>query len=234
MNLLSKSKIAFFTIKYPKPICYCTMFTHFTVLGERCSGTHFLAHAVYHNFKVSYNQGQKHFFGHEPQNPNQITLCIVRECVSWIDSFFRTPHHVPPINKTSLRAFMTNEWYSVHDIPVEKKGQEVMEDRSWLTGERYRNILEMRRQKLAYFETELPKQTSHFMIIGYEDLRDNYDDVLQQIQARFGFVRRNPDQPFVRIEKYKGTYHHKFEPKEIKHKQEIEDLIRDMGNGTHD
>ena len=72
------------------------------------------------------------------------------------------------------------------------------------------------------------------MIIGYEDLRDNYDDVLQQIQARFGFVRRNPDQPFVRIEKYKGTYHHKFEPKEIKHKQEIEDLIRDMGNGTHD
>ena len=100
-----------------------------------------------------------------------------------------------------------------------------MEDRSWVTGERYRNLLDMRRQKLAYFETELPKQTSHFMVIQYEDLCDNYDEVLNQIQTRLGLVRRKPDEPFVRIEKYKGTYHRKFEPKEIKHKNEIEEIL---------
>lgn len=207
----------------------------YTILGERCSGTNFLAHAVYKNFVISYvhghKLGQKHFFGHEPlissdsESDQTIFLCIVRDTVSWIDSFFRTPHHVPAVNRTSMAAFMTNEWFS-----VDLSGQEIMADRNWTTGERYRNIMEMRRQKLAFFDTEIPRQTRRHMTIRYEDLRDNYDSVLAGIQTRFGLVRRqtnaDADVPFLRVDKYKGTYNYDFRETPVQRGAEIEDLLR--------
>jgi hypothetical protein len=38
---------------------------YFTIFGERCSGTHFLQHAILTNFHIQYVKGEKHFFGNK-------------------------------------------------------------------------------------------------------------------------------------------------------------------------
>ena len=38
---------------------------YFTIFGERCSGTHFLQHAIQTNFHIQYIKGEKHFFGNK-------------------------------------------------------------------------------------------------------------------------------------------------------------------------
>jgi hypothetical protein len=48
-------------------------FKTFTILGERCSGTHFLQYSILDNFEIRYLNLNKHFFGHS-SNPEMIYI----------------------------------------------------------------------------------------------------------------------------------------------------------------
>lgn len=213
---------------------------YFTILGERCSGTHFLQHAILQNFHFSYMKGEKHFFGnrefrdllsnvasakilslHEKQMcaidlipPNELlTICIVRDPVEWIDSFFKRKHHVPPENRESIDRFLSSEFYSIYEEPP-KKGDEIMEDRNWQTKERYRDLFELRRMKCQYLCDTAKHTIGRYFFLRYEDLRDHYEKTLETIQTLFQ-LRRKSTGEFIQTPKYKGTYHALYEKKPV-------------------
>jgi len=226
---------------------------YFTILGERCSGTHFLQHAILTNFAgLAYVKGEKHFFGnrsfrderlrgvdpatlslHEKQmleidriSPDELlVVSIVRHPVEWVDSFYKRKHHVPKENREPATRFMTCEFHSVHEEGP-KNGLEIMEDRNWRTKERYGNLFELRSAKIAYLRDEVPTWAKHHVLIRYEDLRDHYASTLSDLERTFA-LRRKPSSvaEFVRIEKYKGTYNAIYEKKPVALTPEIQALI---------
>ena len=181
------------------------MIKFFTIYGERCSGTNFLLHALEDNFELEFSctYAWKHFFGHyQFNNLNEenetLFIGIIRNPIDWIDSFYNKMHHVPPENKISINAFLFNEFYSIY----ENSSKEIMEDRNIITQDRYKNIFQLRYIKNNYLINEMPKLVKNYLLIRYEDLRDNYEVVLEFICKKFNLKRKN--NIFKKIDTYKG------------------------------
>jgi hypothetical protein len=182
---------------------------NFFIFAERCSGTHFLEQAFFENFHIDYlskNHVRRHFFGHKDDiyTPDEIEttlfVCLVRDPIEWIDSMYRSQHHVPIENSQNIDSFLNNEWYSVYD--ANHKPIEIPEDRHLITFERYRNIFEMRQVKHDYLLNKLKHRVKHTIIIKYEDLRDDYKNTLSFIRYKFNLhVKNNEYTPII---KYKG------------------------------
>ena len=211
--------------------------TQFTIRGERNSGTNFLQYAMLFNFNLNYvMKDKKHFFGHHPEEEyapdivdNTLFLCIVRDPVDWIDSLFKRLHHIPPENKVNIKTFMNNEFYSIYE-EGSHRGKEIMEDRNMYTGERYRNIFEMRRTKLKYMSEEIPKHVNYYYHVRYEDLRDNYDTIMSTIAYAFDLKPKMPG-VWLSVPKIKGTYDEFYKKKPIllplKVQEEILEIIKE-------
>jgi hypothetical protein len=215
---------------------------YFTIFGERCTGTHFLQHAILLNFDIAYLKGEKHFFGHRElrnlssvpddrltsrekelkvfDNTNKdemIAFAIIRDPVEWIDSFCKRPHHVPPENRKTAERFITSEFYSIYEEGF-SKNQEILDDRNWLTKERYRDIFELRKWKCKYMLNTLPNQYKHFYFIRYEDLRDNYAETLDKIRVFFerdGLLCKKTSKNYEPVVKYKGTYNALYQKQQV-------------------
>ena len=227
---------------------------YFTIFGERCTGTHFLQHAILKNFDIAYLKGEKHFFGHRElrnlssvpndtlttrekelkvfDNTNKdemIAFAIIRDPVEWIDSFFKRPHHVPTENRKTAERFITSEFYSIYEEGF-SKNQEIMDDRNWLTKERYRDIFELRKWKCEYMLNILPNQYKHFYFIRYEDLRDNYMETLDKIRVFFdtsGLKCKKTSNEYESVVKYKGTYNALYEKKQVMLSNTIQQYIQE-------
>jgi hypothetical protein len=199
----------------PKPI------RRFCILGERCSGTHFLEHAIRTNFAgLSYDRQTKHFFGHHDDleyaaADETLFIAIVRHPVDWIDSLFRNPWHVPPQLLDNWSTFLTGEWWSQIDFDATRDGQELLEDRDPGTGQRYADLFALRAAKARYLLDTLPCKAPQTVLIRYEDLRDNYAATLASLADRFG-LRLHPEvvswKPVVL---YKGNLPERFQQKEV-------------------
>lgn len=208
-----------------KPIKY------FTTLGERCTGSTFLRYAIEWNFNIHFfNICGKHFFGHDNSDfmdeimDETLVICIVRDPIDWIDSFFKRLHHVPIQNKKSIYNFLNNEFYSIYELG-DVKDQERLDDRHIRTKERYRNIFELRRTKYDFFLNDVPKLAKNWVIVRYEDLRDDYDATLDRIKERFNLECK--ETPYRRIEKYKGTYIAEYYKKPILLSSRTQEYIMD-------
>jgi hypothetical protein len=210
--------------------------TSFTILGERNSGTHFLQYAMFFNYDIDYSQHTRHFFGHDDAKDfpeefmdTMIYFCMVREPVEWIDSLFKRLHHIPPENKTSIDAFMNNEWYSIYE-KGDEKGQEIMEDRNMISRERYKNIFEMRKIKNDYLMKQVKEKVKHYYFIRYEDLLNDYENTLNKIGTKFRLKRyQGYSKPeFEKVPKYKGTYNLLYAKKPILLSENVQQYIREM------
>jgi hypothetical protein len=211
---------------------------YFTVLGERCSGTHFVQYAIHFNFCIDFFKGSRHFFGHGDDH-NEVTpqkthnfydpeetlyVCVVRDPVEWVDSFYKQPHHVPHANKRNPMTFMTNEFHSIHEEGAEKN-EEIMEDRHIETKQRYKDIFELRRVKNNYMMNELPRLVPYTTLIRYEDMRDRYDETLNRLATVYSLKRRFTDR-YVKTIKYKGTYNAMYFRKPVLLDSEEQDYVR--------
>jgi hypothetical protein len=182
------------------------MIKYFTIYGERCSGTNFLLHAIEDNFELEFSckYAWKHFFGHyqfDKSNEENETffIGIIRNPIDWIDSFYNKMHHIPLENRKNMHSFLFNEFYSVY----ENSNKEIIEDRNMMTKDRYKNIFQLRYIKNNYLINEMQKLVKNYLLIRYEDLRDNYDKVLEFIEKKFDLKRKN--EKFKKIDTYKGN-----------------------------
>ena len=88
----------------------------FAILGERCSGTNFLEETISKNFNINYTAeyGNKHFFcyndySNRDKTNNTLFIGLIRNPVYWLNSFSKELHHVPEINRQSLKNFLFNQ-----------------------------------------------------------------------------------------------------------------------------
>lgn len=198
------------------------MIENIKIYGERCSGTNWLEAIISgksyyynntHNTQTNFNSegnpafnlpvlkrfGHKHFFGGwynqniKENGDNTLFIGIVRNFYDYSLSLLKYKHHIPEINHDADN-FFKNEWYSIHHNKTSSKhGNEIMKDRNWLTGERYKNIFELRKNKIEYLQDVLPKIAKNYVLIRYEDLLDDVDKVISLIAYKFDLEIINKD-----------------------------------------
>lgn len=172
----------------------------FTIYGERCSGTNYLERLISDNFEasVTWEYGWKHFFGFEQNKLNTsddtLFICIVRDIDGWINSFFRNMYHIPlkykkiPIENKKIM-FLNDEIWSFNEkiknySGPRFEGREILEDRNIYTGERYKNIFELRHTKLKYMIEDLPNKVINYILIRYEDLINDFENTMIKIKEK--------------------------------------------------
>jgi hypothetical protein len=192
------------------------MIKNFTILGERCSGTNYLEELIKTNFNIdiTWKYGWKHFFGFYNFQKNQeedetLFIGIVRHPIYWIDSFFREQHHIPNKPK-NLDSFLFNEFYSID----EKNNNEIIKnDFNYITGKKYKNIFELRFLKNSYLINTMPNNVKNYILINYENLRDNTNNVLSIIEQRFSLIKKF--EIYKNIDYYKNYKNKKYNNKKI-------------------
>jgi hypothetical protein len=214
----------------------------FVILGERCSGTNFLEEAINQNFDITYTSeyGSKHFFcnnNYTSANEETIFIGVVRNPIYWLNSFSKELYHIPSVNKP-LRNFLFKEFYSVFDEQQNKKSMldfnifsnnnttEIVnpKDLNYLTGNKYKNIFEMRKLKNHYLMNIMPRKVKNYILINYESLLYNYDITLNNIQSKFELIKKN--ETYVKIKNYKKSYTYNFKQQRmITFKNELIDVI---------
>jgi hypothetical protein len=182
------------------------MIKKFTILGERCSGTNFLEKSILSNFDIelTWEYGYKHFFGYHDYKNNDGTLFIgiVRDPFKWMNSLYRLPHHLQEKLKINPNTFLQEEFWSYYDVKEihgTDFGSEIMVDRNIYTGERYKNIFECREIKCKFLLDDMKKKVKNFILIRYEDLRDNYAQTLQLIKNKFSLEPKNEEYEKISI-----------------------------------
>lgn len=182
------------------------MLSKYTIYGERCSGTNYLQDVVDKNFdaKITWEYGWKHFFGFQDEKLNQsddtLFICIVRNPVDWINSFYRTKHHLIDRMKKipqekHLDVFLNEEFYSERLDKTNSMIKERMEDRNIYTGERYKNIFELRHTKIKWMLEDLPKKVKHCILIKHEDLLNDFENILIKLKLTGLKVKENINFP---------------------------------------
>jgi hypothetical protein len=175
-------------------------FENFTIYGERCSGTNFLRKLMYDNFNLNLiylpnkEEGWKHFFGSETNkesiraSTNCIILCIVRNPIDYLCSFFKYPHHQPEERKVNFEAFLTSEFYSLGS-----QGDLIFDTYMCEGNRRYKDIFEMRSVKNRFLFLNIPLLTFNSYFIRYEDLKIRPNKTLSSIEFNFGLDRKYPE-----------------------------------------
>jgi hypothetical protein len=190
------------------------MIKKFTIFGERCSGTNYLEELIVNNFEIdiTWKYGWKHFFGfynfEKTEEENEtLFIGIVRHPIYWLNSFFKEQHHIPERPK-KLTNFLFDKFYS-----VDKKNEIIKEDLNYMTGNKYNNIFELRFLKNYYLINNMPTYVKNYILIKYEDLRDNTNNLLNTIQNKFSLIKKIPI--YKNISYYKKEKDEKYIKKKI-------------------
>ena len=179
------------------------MITHYKIYGERCTGTNYLEELMSTNFDIEMSRvrshaGSKHFFGfNKLENTDHVLfLCIVRNPVDWFNSLFKHPYHIPIENRSKLPPFLNNEWYSIYDKPGKPlTGCEIIQDRNIYTGNRYKNIFELRHIKHKYLIDDLPTKVKNYILIRHEDLLNDFESTMIEIKNKGVPIKTNIEFP---------------------------------------
>jgi len=192
-----------------------------TLLGERCSGTNYLEQLLVANFEVdiTWKTGWKHWFGFYPYREDRslddiFFVGIVRDPVDWLNSLFRTPHHLafsPPSSSPFFSPL--SEGYDrgeeernrdheaqkrllfLHGGPIyslhSSNDSENLRDRPLHDpGRRYRNLLELRSTKLRFLVRDMPTLVKRYLLIRYEDLLHDFEATMRLLQRQGRLTRR--------------------------------------------
>lgn len=184
------------------------MITTFTILGERCSGTNFLEQTILQNFNIelTWDYGWKHFFGFNEYNccDNVLFIAIVRDPYKWLNSLYKNPSHLANHLRENPIAFLTSEFWSYFDNENEKDvyGKEILVDRHIYTKCRYKNIFECRKIKCQFLLDDMKNNVKNYIIIKYEDLRDEYEKTLDDLKNKFNLIPKNNN--YVHIPRHTG------------------------------
>jgi hypothetical protein len=174
-----------------------------TIYGERCSGTNYLEELLLLNFDVEivWSYGWKHFFGFcDLSNSDDVLFIgIVRNLTDWVNSLYREKHHLPPQLTKNVRTYFNDTFYSINS-----DNTEIMTDRNIETNERYKNIFELRHIKNKFLIEKMPTLVKNFCLITYDDLVDNFINVMNKIKNYDLQVKNNIMFP-LNTKKYKNN-----------------------------
>ena len=199
------------------------MITNFTIFGERCSGTNYLAYLIqenFQNYEITWEYGWKHYFGFNEEklksSDHTLFICIVRNPVDWLNSLYRNPWHICEEIRGNVDKFLNDEFYSYNDdASGPRDGTEIMQDRNMYTGERYKDVFELRHTKLKYMIEDLPNKVKNYIFIKHEDLIEDFENTMDRIKNTGLIVKPNIQFP-INTNNYKGLKNQIFKKSENK------------------
>lgn len=186
----------------------------FQVFGERNSGTNFVTQLVERNFQIKAVQiyGWKHGFpvsvGYHRQS---LILFVYRNPIDWAVSMYNVPHAVhPDVNMNSFSEFIRSDWamfirrnsrrvWQKRWNATSRGGLDLMEhtfDRHPETGNRFRNILEMRRCKMVA-GLSFRNRLCNVVMASYEDIKSNREPFVDFLAQRFDMPRNETFDPIM-------------------------------------
>lgn len=204
------------------------------IYGERNSGTNYVEQILQHNLEggiqVGFKYGWKHGFIDldnilKFDTRSTLFLFVTKDPYSWLVSMNNKPHHAPHLYNLNFSEFIRSEWCSYNGMGYEqraldlinnplRKDEEMMHERHPETGERIRNLPELRNLKNASF-LSLKKEVHNFYHIRYEDILENPSDLLERLSQNYtlrfrsdvyiptGHYGLNPNQVFTKQLYYK-------------------------------
>lgn len=152
------------------------------LFGERHSGTKYIAQLIknYLGHQPITTYGHKHFFSikkikeREDLLEDTLFLCTVRNPYSWIHGMYVKPYHLKMKNKKTLSTFFSQEWTCYNE-----QGKFIEDDCHIYNRSLFKNIFELRENKIIFLKHTLPKLVPNYMFIRYENfLNENYGQFL--------------------------------------------------------
>lgn len=189
----------------------------FQVLGDRCSGTNFVASLIARNFPelgVTEELGWKHGFIDRrlASAPGLLSVVVYRHPVRWMQSVHRNPFQVA----RSLAVLPFSEFIRAEWRPVwidEQPDGDVVEtpiqgDMYPHTTRRFENICRMRSVKITYQE-ELANLECQVAFVTYEAVNRRPLAILNALADAFGL---HPVSKLKPVPEYKGTRGFRYRP----------------------
>lgn len=173
----------------------------YTILGERHSGTNWLERLIFArlNMLPTWRFGSKHFI--DSLNPNLMScatqtlfICITRNIYDWIGGFFKLPHHVDRSIAFDIDKFLLSEW------------KNDCFDNHFFHHRPYKNIFELRSSKLLFYLYFLPNIVDNMVIIRYEDLMRNPEDIISFLSENFHLNKTNKKYSSLIVPRKKSHY----------------------------
>lgn len=156
------------------------------IFSERCSGSNHLASFIAKNFpeiSIGAHFGLKHWIPYKKSIENRdrvFVLILARSPFDWLRSIHRKPWHAAfHLRELDFSNFIRAEWSCIWDTDagIDRNhrlwNQEMNLERHPQTGERFKNILEMRSIKHKVWLDVAAETPLHYLAC-YEDLVKDY------------------------------------------------------------
>ncbi len=152
------------------------------------------------DIQITWDYGWKHFFGfHNLQNSDDVLFIgIIRNLEDWINSLFIHKYHLASHLTNNIDAYLKDTFWS-----VTKQNNEIMADRHIETGERYKNIFELRLIKNKFLIEKMPTLVKNYCLITYDDLITDFNSVMNKLKNCGLKIKNNIKFPLNTIY-YKG------------------------------
>lgn len=187
----------------------------YVLFGQRNSGTSYIRNLLLNNFTniTEFGNVWKHGLVKNELIPSDnddiVFFLVVRNPYEWIKSFYHNPSDAKPIYK--------KEKGTIHDfiqksIKLKASIMTIDDNNNHVRQpivEEYKNIIEMRNNKIKSFLT-LQNIAKKLQIINYEEARDNPKKIINNIANKYGFKLKSN---FVPIMYYKKNTEMLYEPK---------------------
>ena len=195
--------------------------TRLQILGERCSGTNFVAELLRRNLGLALTEeiGFKHWFVSEGRAvpADVLVIGVERDAADWVRSLHRQPWHAhPSLRALSVDEFARAEWHCVWDdarfgIGPDHRlwGTEMMHERDPATGERFADPLAMRHAKHGNWG-RLIARAPHGAWLRYEEVRARPREAVERIARACAVPVREAFDP---VTTYKGQAGRPFSPR---------------------
>ena len=176
--------------------------TRYQVLGERSSGTNYAKRLLGRNTALQPTEylGWKHGFPHALAIPRDLLVVgTVRAADKWALSMHAKPWHTTgELQSLPFSEFIRAPWdtridrprYFEHSEKNKTVGQVLQLDRHPLTGQKFADLFELRRAKLAGLLSYLDRDCS-FVLLRMEDMIQRPQDCLDVIVQAIGQTRKS-------------------------------------------
>lgn len=136
--------------------------------------------------------GHKHWFGNHLDlsgTDDTLFICIVRDPINWLNSMYKIPRALDIKMVESQHTFFNNEVRGLCAIYSEKPPQVAngliqSPEFNIYTGKLYKNIFELRSEKIRWMYEDLPKLVKNYIFIRYEDLVNDFHGTMKKIQNK--------------------------------------------------
>jgi hypothetical protein len=184
------------------------MITNIQLYAERHTGSKWLVELLEGCFGVKdvWSLGWKHWFPEwdKIEKINQddyLFIVLSRDPYDWLTSMKRTPHHAhKSLKQLDWNEFLNKEWISVWEkrdvpwIPDKFEKTEMIHERNPDTGERFKNVIELRNYKNREF-LSLKDKVKYVHYVRYEDMLKSAVGVINKIAREYPIRPIRPIRP---------------------------------------